>query len=347
MLLITFIMFGRLLSFAAKGKNADAITKLLALQADAVVLLMLDDRTGEVMEEKEIDVNLVKKGDILKIMSGEQIPTDGEIVFGATSIDQSMLTGEAVPVAKSVGDEVIGGTINKEGTIHMKATRVGAETALACIVNLVEEAQNEKAPIQAIADMISRIFVPVILCLSGLTFALWLILTLAGVVPSDWVPGGSNAFFFACLFGIPVIVIACPCSLALATPTAVMVGTGVGARNGILIKGGVALELAHKVSAVLFDKTGTLTSGRPSVTDFRLFAETVDEDEFFRLIGSAESGSEHPLGKAIHDFTKERLSEGAEEDAIRLETPHDFVAAPGKGMSCSVGERRVLIGNRL
>jgi len=208
-LLITFIMFGRLLSFAAKGKNADAITKLLALQADAVVLLMLDDRTGEVMEEKEIDVNLVKKGDILKIMSGEQIPTDGEIVFGATSIDQSMLIGEVVPVAKSVGDEVVGGTINKEGTIHMKTTRVGVETALARIVNLVEEAQNEKAPIQAIADMISRFFVPVILCLSGFTFSLWLILTLTGVVPSDWVSGGSNAFLFACLFGIPVIVIAC------------------------------------------------------------------------------------------------------------------------------------------
>jgi len=348
-LLITFILFGRLLSNVAKGKTADAITKLLALQADTAVLLQLDEQTGKVLEEREIDVNLVQKGDVLKIVPGEQIPADGEIVFGVTSIDQSMLTGEAVPVAKGVGDEVIGGTINREGTVHMRATRVGAETALARIVQLVEEAQNEKAPIQAVADLISRFFVPAIILLSGLTFALWLILTLTDVVPSDWVPSGSNAFLFACLFGIPVIVIACPCSLALATPTAVMVGTGVGARNGILIKGGVALELAHKVSAVIFDKTGTLTSGHPSVTDFRLFVDTVDELEFFRLIGSAESGSEHPLGKAIHEFSKEKISGAQAEavDVVKLETPQDFVAEPGKGMSCGIGERKVLIGNRL
>lgn len=338
-LLVTFVLLGRLLENIAKRRTADAIRKLLSLQADKATLLEKDE-TGQYTKEKEIDINLVQKGDIIKVVPGTQVPADGVIVFGSTTIDEAMITGEALPVAKNLDDHVIGATINKEGLIHVRVTGVGADTALARIVQLVEDAQSQKAPIQAIADKISRVFVPAIILLSLTTFVIWLVLALSGAIPSDWIPSGSNAGLFALLFGLPVLVIACPCALGLATPTAVMVGTGIGAKHGILIKGGAALQSARSVSAIIFDKTGTLTVGKPSVTATRIFVDDLEESEFFTLIGSAESGSEHPLGKAVYMAAKEALA------VDHLESPEDFAVAPGKGLSCNVQGRRVLIGNR-
>jgi len=342
-LLVTFVLLGRLLENLAKRKTVDAITNLLKLKADTATLLEeVVDEEGDhnMLSEKDIPVELLQKGDIIKIVPGEQIPADGVVVFGNSTVDESMLTGEALPVARSIGDEVIGATINKEGLLHVRVTGVGSDTALARIVQLVEEAQGQKAPIQAVADKISRVFVPTIILIALLTFVVWLVLGLTGVVPSSWIPSGSNAVLFAVLFGLPVLVIACPCALGLATPTAVMVGTGVGAKKGILIKGGAALQTARRVSAVIFDKTGTLTLGKPSVTASRLFADGLDEAAFFRLIGAAESGSEHPLGRAIYEAAKERLF------VDRWDPPEEFKAEPGKGLGCTVDGSRVLIGNR-
>ena len=260
--------------------------------------------------------------------------------------------GEALPVTKGEGEEVIGGTINQQGLIHVRATRVGADTALARIVALVQEAQTSKAPIQALADRISGVFVPVVLGMALLTFATWYGLCLAGVVPDSWIEEGMDSFLFSFLFAVSVVVIACPCSLGLATPTAVMVGTGVAARLGILIKGGAALETAHKVSAIIFDKTGTLTNGKPVVTDvLRVDAACahldIDERAFFTLVGAAESASEHPLGKAIHAHALLHGALHGDASGQPLPQPRDFQAIPGRGLSCHVGEFGVFIGNRL
>jgi len=353
-LLITFVMLGRLLENLAKARTAQAITKLLSLQAETAVLIRVDEQSGQVISEEQIDVNLIYKGDLLKVVPGEVIPADGVVAYGTTSVDESMLTGEMLPVPKNVGDEVTGGTLNKEGMIHVRTTRVGSDTALARIVQLVEEAQTQKAPIQAFADLLSRFFVPTVLILSFITFSLWLIFSYTGLVPGSWIPSGSNKFVFSFLFGLSVTVIACPCALGLATPTAVMVGTGIGAKNGVLIKGGEALQMARKVSAIIFDKTGTLTRGSPTVTDSRLFMSEDDDDQeggdisqaqFLRMIGSAESGSEHPLGKAIYEFAKQGLA-GEDEERTQFVTPENFHAEPGKGLSCSVDGQLVLIGNR-
>jgi Cu+-exporting ATPase len=293
-------------------------------------------------------------------------------------------TGEALPVAKGEGEEVIGGTINQQGLIHVRATRVGAETALARIVELVQEAQTSKAPIQALADRISGVFVPVVLGLAVATFGAWYGACLGGLVPEEWLGEGVDSFLFAFLFAVSVVVIACPCSLGLATPTAVMVGTGVAAQLGILIKGGPALETAHKVSAVIFDKTGTLTHGKPALTDLLLLLTPrglgLDRRAFLTLLAAAESASEHPLGKAVHAHALRALDnddddveeEEAEENnhgrhiifgvddndndndkekekkrRITLPQPRDFQAIPGRGLSCQVGEFQVFIGNRL
>eukprot|EP01113_Clastostelium_recurvatum_P010878 TRINITY_DN1546_c0_g1_i5.p1 TRINITY_DN1546_c0_g1~~TRINITY_DN1546_c0_g1_i5.p1 ORF type:complete len:1033 (+),score=318.68 TRINITY_DN1546_c0_g1_i5:73-3171(+) len=278
-MLISFILLGKYMETIAKGKTSKAIRKLMSLQSTTAVLLSLDENdTSElhVVDEKEIDIDLVQRGDVLKVLPGSKFPTDGTVVHGRSTVDESILTGESMAVPKTVGDKVIGGTINQTGMLYMKATRIGSETGLAQIIRLVEQAQTEKAPIQGLADRVSSFFVRLVVALGVLTFFVWMGLATSGVVDTymDDIMGGHNSpFQFALTFTIAVIVIACPCALGLATPTAVMVGTGIGAQNGILIKGGSQLEMAHKISAVLFDKTGTLTTGKPTVTEWDIFGE--------------------------------------------------------------------------
>ncbi len=329
-LLITFIVLGKYLEARAKGKTSDAIKKLMNLQPKTATLLTPDG------QEKEIAVELVGVGDILLVRPGERIPTDGIIIQGSTSVDESMLTGESMPVFKEEGDEVIGGTINNEGLIKVKATKVGNETALAQIIKLVQEAQSSKAPIQAFADRVSQYFVPAVVLISVLDFIFWFSLTSLGVFTD--LPPGTGPFLFSFLLAVAVLVIACPCALGLATPTAVMVGTGVAASNGILIKGGEPLERAHQVNAVIFDKTGTLTHGKPKVTDVVLSKKEVTEEELLYFAASAEYGSEHPLGKAI--------VEKAKEQGISLKEPRDFEAVKGLGIKANIDGKTVLVGNR-
>ena len=343
-LLITFILLGRYLENVAKGKTSEAITKLMSLQAPTTVLLTLNEETGDVVREDILDTNLVEVGDFLKVLPGERIPADGEVFRGKSAVDESMLTGEPMPVDKEVGDKLIGGTVNQSGMLFMQTSHVGKDTALARIVALIEEAQLQKAPIQHLADRISSIFVPCVLVASAFTFVMWMSFSSTGIVPADWIPVGSSPFLLSFLFAIAVLVIACPCALGLATPTAVMVGTGVGATQGVLIKGGAVLQKAKDISVVLFDKTGTLTHGKPKVTETILFDEAnTSKSKFYWIVGSAESGSEHPLARAV-------VAEAHSVGHNMLEEPRDFEAVSGHGLSCRVGpeadEHRVLIGNR-
>eukprot|EP01136_Pigoraptor_vietnamica_P011003 Opistho-1_new@49327 len=292
-MLFAFVSLGRVLEHVAKGKTSEALTFLCQLKPPTAVLLTCDV-SGAVVKEEFIDSELVQKGDVLKVVPGAKIPVDGVIVFGTSMVDESMITGESVPVTKKVGDEVIGGTVSRNGMLHLRATRVGGDTTLAQIVRLVESAQTSKAPIQRYADRVSARFVPAIICLSLLTFTVWIVLTSTHVAS---VPEMSTPFRHSLLFAISVLVIACPCALGLATPTAVMVGTGVGAKNGILIKGGEPLERAHAVTTVVFDKTGTLTAGCPVVTNCRLFG------------GPGMTGSVSPTGEVIPDNPVELGSE--------------------------------------
>ena len=261
-MLITFICFGKFLEAHAKGKTSDALYKLLDLQAKtALVVEMNADGTFN-GGEKEIDSALLKLGDVVKVLPGTTVSADGEIAAGSSSLDESMVTGESMPVDKTVGAAVIGGTLNVGASpLFIRVTKVGTDTMLAQIVKLVSDAQNSKAPIQAYADKISTIFVPAVFCVALVALVVWLSVAFT-VMPEDWLPAGTSKFMFSLLFFISTVVIACPCSLGLATPTAVMVGTGLGAREGVLIKGGDALETAHKIKAIIFDKTGTLTYGR-------------------------------------------------------------------------------------
>ena len=337
-LLICFLLLGRYLENMAKGKTSDAITKLMSLQTPMSILVTLDPESGEIKDEQSLDTSLIELGDVLKVVPGDRIPTDGVIVRGHTAIDESMLTGESIPVDKSEGDDVIGGTVNQNGMILMRATRIGEDTALSRIVKLIEDAQLQKAPIQAFADRVSAVFVPCVLVISALTFVLWMSLSATGVVPVEWIPMGSSPFLLSFLFAIAVLVIACPCALGLATPTAVMVGTGVGAKHGVLIKGGAVLQTSQSVNIIVFDKTGTLTYGRPIVTNVSHSAET--DASFFSVVGSAESGSEHPLAQAV--VSKAREMEGA-----IIREPSDFLAIQGHGLSCVVEPvGKVFIGNR-
>ena len=316
-IIIALILLGRLLEAKAKGETSEAIKKLMGLRAKTAKVI----RNGK---EEDIPVEEVIAGDIIVVRPGEKIPVDGIITEGHSTIDESMLTGESMPVEKKVGDEVIGATINKTGSFKFKATKVGKETALAQIIKLVEDAQGSKAPIQRLADKISGIFVPVVILISILTFTVWYLF------------GPAPAFTFALVNFVAVLIIACPCALGLATPTAIMVGTGKGAENGVLIKGGESLETAHKVNAIIFDKTGTLTKGEPEVTDV-VTAEGFSEKEILSLAGSAEKGSEHPLGEAIVAKAK--------TDEIKLSDPKDFNAIPGHGIEARVDGKKVLIGN--
>jgi Cu+-exporting ATPase len=315
--IIVLILLGRMLEARAKGRTSEAIKSLMKLQPRTAWVF----RDGV---EKELLIDEVMAGDIVVMRPGERIPVDGEITEGYSTVDESMLTGESLPVEKSVGDKVFGGTINKAGSFRLKATKIGKETALGHIIRLVEEAQGSKAPIQRLADKTAAIFVPVVISLAVITFVIW------------YVWGPKPSFTISLMNFIAVLIIACPCSLGLATPTAIMVGTGKGAEKGILIRDAEALELAHKVKAVVLDKTGTITRGEPEVVDI-IAVDGVKEEDVLKVAGSAEKLSEHPLGRAI--------VRKAEEKGISLDEPRDFMAIPGGGVRTSVGGNAVLIGN--
>jgi Cu+-exporting ATPase len=357
-MLITFVLLGKYLEVLAKGKTSEAIGKLLQLVPTHAILLTVDS-SGKVMAEREIDAQLIQRGDLLKVLPGAKVPADGICTWGQSHVNESMITGEAAPVPKAVGDSVIGGTVNSEhGVFHFRATRIGRDTALAQIVNLVETAQMSKAPIQKYADYVASIFVPVVISLAALTFVCWYVAGKVGAVSDSWLPTDGNHFVLALLFAISVTVIACPCALGLATPTAVMVATGIGANNGILIKGGDALERAYRVQCVVFDKTGTLTKGKPSVTHqtVKIFNRT-PLAEFLTIVASAEAGSEHPLAKALVDyahnhlvFTEPLTPRSAEMPRTRdmswMRAASGFENIPGEGVRCSVDGVSVLVGNR-
>ncbi|CAL5220469.1 g2492 [Coccomyxa viridis] len=321
-LLITFISLGKYLESHAKGRTSQAVTELLKL-APSTAMLLTRDESGHTTAEEEVPVDLVQQGDFLKAVAGAKIPADGRVVEGRSYVDESMVTGESKPVTKKPGDTVISGTVNSTGPMVIQATRVGAQTTLAQIVRLVERAQMSKAPIQAVADRISAVFVPIILAVSFATWLGWFVAGKTGAFPRDWIPVGSNDFLFALLFGIAVLVIACPCALALATPTAMMVGTGVAAKNGILIKGADALERATRVKIAIFDKTGTLTKGKPTVTDTHIFQRGFPEEEFLHLAAAAEASSEHPLGKAVTAHARLWLRPAQGGDGLSGEGDHD------------------------
>lgn len=333
-MLITFILLGKYLEIVAKGKTSEAIRKLMSLQATKAILVSSEK------EEKEIDIDLVQRGDTLKVVPGDKFPTDGEVISGRSTADESIITGESMAVPKKPGDKVIGGTINLNGMLYMRATRVGSETGLAQIIRLVEQAQADKAPIQSYADRVSAHFVPTVVIISLITFLIWLILCAAGAADSLMLRDQENsAIRYALKFTISVVIIACPCALGLATPTAVMVGTGIGANNGILIKGGAHLEMAHKVSAVIFDKTGTLTTGKPVVTEFSTFLKHPDKNRVLQLVASAEASSEHPLASAVVNFAT------VSQNVKILHQPQEFTALVGQGVKAIVDGDDVMIGS--
>ena len=342
-LLITFVLLGKLLEARAKGRTSDAIKKLMGLAAKTARVV----RGGV---EVDLPVEEVVVGDLVIVRPGEKVPVDGVIIEGNSAVDESMLTGESIPVEKTAGDTVIGATLNKLGSFRFRATHVGADTALAQIVRLVEEAQGSKAPVQRFADRISAVFVPFVIGAALLTFLFWGFLgpVVLGAKPDPAsvfpvfepiaMAAAANGWWIAALLaGIAVVVIACPCALGLATPTAIMVGTGKGAENGILIKSGDALETAYKISAIVFDKTGTLTHGKPEVTDIVLF-EGHDERRVFTLAAALEKYSEHPLADAVVSR--------ASADGIELPQVEGFSAVPGHGVEGTVMGKRVSFGNR-
>lgn len=327
-LLITFVMLGKILESRAKGRTGDAIKKLMGLAAKTARVV----RSGE---EIDIPVEQVVAGDVIVVRPGEKVPVDGIVLEGSSAVDESMLTGESIPVEKNVGDTVIGATMNKLGSFKFRATKVGADTALAQIVRLVEDAQGSKAPVQRFADRISAIFVPAVVSIAVGTFLVWLFVVPLFANPELYM--AVTPFVKALLAGTAVVVVACPCALGLATPTAIMVGTGKGAENGILIKSGEALETAYKLNAIVFDKTGTLTHGKPEVTDVVL-AEGHDERRMFSMAAALERNSEHPLAEAVVNRAK--------ADEITLPEVEGFTAVPGHGVEGNVNGMRVAFGNR-
>ncbi len=315
--LITFVILGKWLEAKTKGRASDAIKKLMGMQA----------KTARVVKDgvvADVPIESVVAGDVILVRPGEKIPVDGVVSKGQSSVDESMITGESIPVEKNVGDTVIGATINKTGSFEFKATKVGSESTLAQIIRVVEEAQGSKAPIQALADKISAYFVPIVICLAILTFLVWYFAL-------------GATLSFALMAFTSVIVIACPCALGLATPTAIMVGTGKGAEHGILIKGGEPLEAACKVKAVIFDKTGTLTKGKPEVTDVAAFG-SFDNEKVLKLAASLERLSEHPLAEAIVKYS--------EDKKIASEDAENFRAVPGHGVEGVIKKIKYHFGNR-
>ena len=330
-LLILFIVLGRYLEVRTRGRTSEAIRKLMGLKAKTSRIIV----NGV---EKEVPVEEVTVGDIVVVRPGEKIPVDGVVVEGSSAVDESMLTGESIPVEKGPGDTVIGATLNKMGSFRFRATKVGADTALAQIIRLVETAQTTKAPIQRVADVFAGNFIVTVHILALLAFFFWFFIGFwrYGVGESASY-GGISPFLFSLLIAITILVISCPCAVGLATPAAIMVGTGRGAENGILIKGGEALEMAHKLDTIVFDKTGTLTEGAPKLTD--VFAVSGHEEkELLFIAATAEKGSEHPLGEAI--------VKGAEEREISLEKAASFHSIPGKGIEAYLEEKRILLGTR-
>lgn len=315
--IITLILLGKSLEAVSKGRTSEAIKKLMGL-APKTAIIIQDN------QEKEIPIDEVEIGDIIVVKPGAKIPVDGTVLEGHTSIDESMLTGESMPVDKKSGDPVYTASLNTTGTIRFKAEKVGSDTALAQIIKLVEDAQGSKAPIAQMADIVSGYFVPVV-CIIAL---------LSGIA---WYFGSGGDIKFALTIFISVLVIACPCALGLATPTAIMVGTGKGAENGILIKGGEALETAHKINTIVFDKTGTITEGKPTVTDVLATGE-INKDYLLQLTASAEKGSEHPLGQAIVN--------GAKDKGLDLLFVEDFNSLTGRGIEAKINSLLVLAGNR-
>lgn len=321
-MIIALILVGRLLEHRARGKTSEAIRKLIGLQAKTARVV----RDGN---EEDILIELVQVGDTVIVRPGEKIPVDGEIIEGRSTVDESMVTGESVPVEKQIGDEVIGATINKTGSFKFQAARVGEETVLAQIVQLVKEAQGSKAPIQRLADQVTGWFVPVVIAIAIATFMIWFNLT------------GNVTLAVVTMVG--VLIIACPCALGLATPTSVMVGTGLGAENGILIKGGDSLELAHKITTIVLDKTGTLTAGKPTVINYITLGGTTNNRELklLRLVAAVERQSEHPLAEAIVEYAK------YQEVEFPLPEVVEFEAMAGMGVQGKVSDRLIQIGTAI
>lgn len=380
-MLIPIVFIGKYMETLAKGKTSEAVKQLISLHANSAILVKgspysaassssnsmdRDDSQFDESEDVEIDLRLVQKNDILKVQPGSKVPTDGIIVHGSSHVDSSMLTGESMPVEVKEGSTVIGGTINQHGSFLMRATKVGRNTQLSQIIRYVRDAQTEKAPIQLLADRISGVFVPLVVSLAVVTFIVWIISSTVGKVK---IPSGTTPFLFALLRSISVVVISCPCALGLATPTAVMVGTGIGAKNGILIKGGKTLEMAHKIKAIIFDKTGTLTHGKPKVTVLDTFGIgssssdssplaklNLDIFDFYRIVAAAESNSEHPLAATIVAHMNSMQSSLDYYEDGRHETPQGkgrvpfessaFVYESGMGITCQVNAYHVAIGNR-
>ncbi|XP_040869908.1 copper-transporting ATPase HMA4 isoform X2 [Glycine max] len=342
-MLISFILLGKYLEIVAKGKTSDALGKLTQLVPDKAYLVAIDT-DGNIITETEIDTQLIQKNDIIKIVPGSKIPVDGIVIKGQSYANESMITGEARPVDKSPGDKVISGTINENGCILVKATHVGSDTALSQIVQLVQAAQLAKAPVQKLADHISRVFVPIVVVVALITWLGWFIPGEAGIYPKHWIPKAMDAFELALQFAISVLVVACPCALGLATPTAVMVASGMGASQGVLIKGGDALEKAHKVKIVVFDKTGTLTVGKPEVVSAVLFSE-FSMEELCDMTIAVEASSEHPIAKAVAAHAK-RLRQKFGSCTEEVPDVDDFEVHMGAGVSGKVGDRTVVVGNR-
>lgn len=314
--IITLILLGKYLESVSKGKTSEAIKKLMGLQPKTAIVVQ--DGKEVIIPIEEVEV-----GDVILVKPGDKIPVDGTVIEGNTSIDESMLTGESIPVEKNMGSKVIGASINKNGSIKFKATKVGKDTALSQIIKLVEDAQGSKAPIAKLADVISGYFVPVVIAIAILSGVAWYI-------------SGATGIFALTIF-IAVLVIACPCALGLATPTAIMVGTGKGAEYGVLIKGGAPLETTHKINTIVFDKTGTITEGKPKVTDI-ITTNEYSEDELLKIAGAAEKGSEHPLGEAI---VRE-----AEKRKLIFNEVEKFNAIPGHGIEVMIEGKDILLGNK-
>ena len=336
-MIMAFHLTGRYIEETAKGRASQAIKKLLELGAKTATVIV----DGE---EKEVPVDEVQPGDIMLIKPGEKIPTDGEIVEGKSTVDESMATGESMPVERTVGDEVIGATVNQNGLIKVKATKVGKDTFLSQVIKMVEEAQGTKVPIQEFADKITSIFVPTVLIIATATFILWLAFPetfrSVGFWAQSFLPwvdptlGTITLAFFAT---IAVLVIACPCALGLATPTALMVGSGIGAENGVLIRKGEAIQTMKDVHTIVFDKTGTITKGKPEVTDL-VTTNGTSENELLKYAASVESGSEHPLGVSIVNDAKDR--------GIEVKEIEDFGSVTGKGVKATINGKEVLVGSR-
>ncbi|XP_044478539.1 copper-transporting ATPase HMA4-like isoform X2 [Mangifera indica] len=342
-MLISFILLGKYLEVVAKGKTSDALAKLTELAPDTAHLLILDDE-GTVISEMEISTQLIQRNDIIKVLPGEKVPVDGIVIDGKSHVNESMITGEAKPVSKKPNDTVIGGTMNENGCLLVKATHVASETALSQIVQLVEAAQLSRAPVQKLADQISKFFVPTVVVAAFITWLGWFIPGVAGLYPKHWIPKVMDEFELALQFGISVLVVACPCALGLATPTALMVATGKGASQGVLIKGGIALEKAHKVKTVVFDKTGTLTVGKPEVVSAVLFSH-FSMEEFCNMTTAAEANSEHPIAKAVVKHAK-KLSQKFGSHTKLVNEAKDFEVHTGAGVSGKVGDKRILVGNK-